>query len=111
MIIGLFKETKITWQALANKLTKLFDQYGLRKIIIAYVKYERSNLYIMITTLKSIMRCELLGLDESFQGICFDHVFLKHVHMLLLMKMFLICRFVSNKSVYPIKFVKMYGLA
>jgi hypothetical protein len=73
MIIGLFKETKRTWQALANKLTKLFDQYGLRKIIIAYVEDERSNLYIMINTLKSIVRCEVLGLDESFQGICFGH--------------------------------------
>ncbi len=77
MIIGLFKETKITWQALANKLTKLFDQYGLRKIIIAYVKDEGSNLYIMIIALKSIVTCEVLGLDESFQGICFGPVFFK----------------------------------
>jgi hypothetical protein len=27
--------------------------------------------------LKSIVRCELIGLDESFKGICFDHVFSK----------------------------------
>jgi hypothetical protein len=52
MIIGLFKEIEITWQALANKLTKLFDQYGLRKIIIAYVKNEGWNLYIVIIVLK-----------------------------------------------------------
>ncbi len=77
MIIGLFKETKITWQALANKLTKLFDQYGLKKIIIAHVKDDGSILYIMITALKSIVGCEVLGLDEIFQGICFGHVFFK----------------------------------
>jgi hypothetical protein len=62
---------------LANKLTKLFDQYGLRKIIIAYVKDETSNLYIMIIALKFIVGREVLGLDENFQGICFGHVFFK----------------------------------
>jgi hypothetical protein len=70
---------------LANKLTKLFDPYGLRKTIVAYVKDEGLNLYIMIIAFKYIMRCEVLGLDESFQGICFGHGFFKrHVHMLLL---------------------------
>jgi hypothetical protein len=61
---------------LANKLTK-FDQYGSRKIIIAYVKDEGSILYIMIIALKFIVGCEVLGSDESFQGIRFGHVFFK----------------------------------
>ncbi len=41
--IGLFEATKITNQALATNLTKLFDQYGFIKNIIAYVKDEGSN--------------------------------------------------------------------
>ncbi len=40
VIIGLFKATKTIGQTLANNLTKLLDQYGLRNIIIAYVKDE-----------------------------------------------------------------------
>ncbi len=44
MTIGLFEATKITNQSLATNLTKLLDQYGLRKKLIAYVKDERSNL-------------------------------------------------------------------
>jgi hypothetical protein len=47
----------------------MFD-YGLGKNKIAYVKDEGSNLNTTIA-LKSIMRCESLGLDESFQGTCF----------------------------------------
>jgi hypothetical protein len=35
VIIGLFETTKITSQALVTNLTKLLDQYGLRKKLIA----------------------------------------------------------------------------
>jgi hypothetical protein len=31
----------------------------------------------MIITLKSIISCDVLGLEESFQGIFFGHAFLK----------------------------------
>jgi hypothetical protein len=31
----------------------------------------------MISTLKSIVRCDMLGLEESFQGTCFSHAFSK----------------------------------
>jgi hypothetical protein len=55
----------------------LFDQYGLRNKIITYVKDERSNLNSMTIALKSIVKCEIFGLDESFQGACFGHVFSK----------------------------------
>jgi hypothetical protein len=85
----LFEATKITRQALANNLTKLFDQYGLRNKIIAYVKDEGSNLNTMTIVLKFVVKCEILGLDESFQGVCFGHVFFpKHANMLLLTKKF-----------------------
>jgi len=42
------KQKKSTSQALTKKLTKLFDQYGTKRKIIAYVKDEGSNLKIMI---------------------------------------------------------------
>jgi hypothetical protein len=71
----LYKAKKTTCQALVNNLTSLFDQYGLRRRIIVYVEDEVSNLNAMTITIKSIMKCEAFGLDESFQGTCFDHVF------------------------------------
>jgi len=55
----------------------LFDQYGLRNKIIAYVKDEGSNLNTMTIALKYIVKCEIFRLDESFQGACFGHVFSK----------------------------------
>jgi hypothetical protein len=42
--IGLFKVTKNIGQTLVNNLTKLFDQYGLRNKIIAYVKCRNPTL-------------------------------------------------------------------
>jgi hypothetical protein len=63
----------------------MFD-YGLGKNKIAYVKHEGSNWNTMITTLKSIVRCENLGLDESFQGTCFCFALSKLISMLQLMK-------------------------
>jgi hypothetical protein len=47
-------------------LTKLFNQYGLRNKIIAYVKDEGSNLNTVTITLKSIVKCEVVGIDEIF---------------------------------------------
>jgi hypothetical protein len=58
-------------------LTKLLNQYGFFFKIVAYVKNEGSNLNTMTIALKFIMKYEALGLDESFQGICFGNVFLK----------------------------------
>jgi hypothetical protein len=43
----------------------LFDQYGLRNKIIAYLKDEGLDLNIVTIVLKSIIKCEVLGLDES----------------------------------------------
>jgi hypothetical protein len=75
--ISLFEATKTTWQALAKILTKLLDKYGLHKKVIAYVKDEGSNFNAMIGVLKSIINYESFGLEESFKGIYFGHVFSK----------------------------------
>ncbi len=64
----MFEATKTTKQALTNNLTKKIDQYGLRNKITAYVKDEGSNLNIMTIAIKFVVKCEVLGLDESFQG-------------------------------------------
>jgi len=50
---------------------------------IAYVKNERSNnLNTMTIVLKSIIKCEVLGLDEIFQSIYFGRAFCLHFDML-----------------------------
>jgi hypothetical protein len=53
------------------------NTYELRRKIVAYVKDEGFNLNTMIVALKSIVSCDVLGLEESFQGTCFDHAFFK----------------------------------
>ncbi len=58
-------------------MTKLFDQYGLRNKIIAYVKGEGSNLNTMTITMKFVIKREVFGFNESFQGSYFSHVFSK----------------------------------
>jgi hypothetical protein len=75
--IGLFETTKTNGQTLVRSLIKLLDKYGLRKNIIAYVKDEGSNLHAMTIALKVVVNCESFGLEESFQGTCFGHVFSK----------------------------------
>jgi hypothetical protein len=63
--LGIFESIDITGQTLAKTLTKLLDNYALRIKIIAYVKDEGSNMNIMTTTLKSIVSCDMLGLEEK----------------------------------------------
>jgi hypothetical protein len=62
--IGFFEAIETIEQTLV--LTKSFNQYGLRNKIIAYVKDKGSNLNTMTITLKSIVKCEVVGIDESF---------------------------------------------
>ncbi len=54
----------------------MLNIYELKRKIVAYVKDDGCNLNIVVTTLKSIISCDVLGL-EGFQGICFDHEFFK----------------------------------
>ncbi len=73
----MFDATKITRQTLTNNLTKLLDQYGLKNKIIAYVEDKGSNLNIMTIALKFVVKCEIRGVNEIFQSVCFDHAFSK----------------------------------
>ncbi len=78
----MFEATKTTTQALVRSLTKLLNKYGLRKKIITYVKNEGSNLNAMTITLKAVVNCESLGLEENFQG-TLGMFFQKRVNMAL----------------------------
>jgi hypothetical protein len=62
----LFETSKTTMQVLARNLTKLLDQFGLRKQTIVYVKNKRSNLITMTNAFKYVVCYETLGLEESF---------------------------------------------
>ncbi len=53
------------------------DSYNLRKKIIVYVTDEGANLNAMTMALKIIVNYDILGLEESFNGTCFGHVFSK----------------------------------
>ncbi len=59
------------------KFDKFAKQIWFEKKIITYVKDDGSNLNAMIFVLKYIICCETLGLQESFNGICFGHAFSK----------------------------------
>jgi hypothetical protein len=43
----------------------------------AFVKNERTNLNAMISTLMYVVSYDIMGLEESFNGSCFGHVFPK----------------------------------
>jgi len=64
--LGLFEVVETTRQALAKNPIKFLDAYGLRNKIITYVKDEGSNLYTLTNVLKFVVKCEILGLEESF---------------------------------------------
>ncbi len=53
------------------------DLRARQKGIITYVKDEGFYLNIVITSLKSILSCDVLGLKKKFQGTCFNHAFSK----------------------------------
>jgi hypothetical protein len=91
-------------------LTKLLDQYGLKNKIIAYVKDEGSNLNTMIIVLKSIVKCEIFGLDKKFQGSCFDHAFSKACQYVIINKKKLQESQVYFNQIYLVKFAEMYNL-
>ncbi len=51
---------------LVRNLIDLLDAYGFRNKIITYMKDEGSNLNTLTNALKSIVKCEILSLEESF---------------------------------------------
>ncbi len=61
-----FEVAKIIGQMLVRNLIDLLDAYGFRNKIITYMKDEGSNLNTLTNALKSIVKCEILSLEESF---------------------------------------------
>ncbi len=101
MTISLFEAIEITAQALAKNLNEFLDSYGLRKKIIAYIKYEGANLNSMTLIVKFVVNCEILGLEESFNGTCFDHAFSKTCHYVTIKEK--VCK---DLRIVSIKFVQ-----
>jgi hypothetical protein len=58
-------------------LIELLEKYNLRKKSFTYVKNKGVDLNIMITTLKLIASCEILGLEIFFERNYFGHAFLE----------------------------------
>lgn len=62
----MFKVAKIIGQPLPINLIDILDAYGLRNKIISYEKDKGSNLNTLTNALKSIVKCQTLGLEENF---------------------------------------------
>jgi hypothetical protein len=62
----LFKAIKVIGQTFVRNLIELLNEYGFKKKIFPYIKYEGSNLNDMTIALRSIMSYKCLGLEERF---------------------------------------------
>ncbi len=60
------------------------NSYGLSKKIIVYIKDEGVDLNSMTPTFKSVVNCEVLGLEESLMALVLVMHFPKPISMLLL---------------------------
>jgi hypothetical protein len=69
-------------QTLAKNLIELLDNYALKWKIIVYVKDEGSNLNTTTIVVKSIVSCNMLGLEESFKAFVFNIHFPRFANML-----------------------------
>jgi hypothetical protein len=74
-----------------KKLINILDEYSLKNKIITC-----SNLNTMTSVVKSILKCEVVGLEESLQGTCFGHGSSKLATISLVMK-----KFVRALYVFP----------
>jgi hypothetical protein len=63
------------------------------------VKNEGVNLDAMTMALKIVVNCDILGLEESFNGTCFGHVFSKtYQYAIIEEKICKNLKFISIKS-------------
>ncbi len=73
----------------------------MKRKIIAHVKDKESNLNTMTIALKSIVSCDMLGLEENFQGFCFGHAFSKACQYVTIEKK--ICKYLQYVSIKATK--------
>ncbi len=95
-----------------EKVISLLEDLIVEKLVVTYnsitSKHEEnlentsikgSNLNAMTITLKSIVKYEVIGLDENFQGICFGCVFFKACQYVAIdEKLYKTLTFISIKS-------------
>ncbi len=77
-----YESIHIIGQTLVKNFIELLDNYALRKKIIVYVKDEGSNLNTMNITLKSIVSCDMLGLEECLKALVLGIHFPRLANML-----------------------------
>jgi len=62
--VGMFEVNETTNSCTTSQLQSLFEKFGLIHQVLAFVKYEGSNLASTTTTRHSIIDCELLNLPH-----------------------------------------------
>jgi hypothetical protein len=75
IIVGLFEVNETTRQLMATQLQVLLDIFGILHRVIAFVK--GINLFVMATSLHSIIDCEPLKILRVYEVTCFEHVMSK----------------------------------
>jgi hypothetical protein len=66
--MGIFEVQNTTSVAMANQVKVLLDSFSLLDQVIAYVKYEESNLNTLTNALSSVVSCSPLQLACPFVG-------------------------------------------
>jgi ubiquinone biosynthesis protein COQ9 len=69
IIVGLFEVNERTGQLMVIQLQVLLDIFGILHQVIAFVKYESTNLCAMAATLHSIIDCEPLKILRVYEGL------------------------------------------
>ncbi len=76
VIFSLFEVIKTIDMHWKKNLIDLLDAYGVKNKTITYVKNKVSNMNTMIRVLKSIMKCEVLGIEKKLSRNMFWACFL-----------------------------------
>lgn len=75
--VSIFKVADIFGVALVEVVRWLLNEFGLTDQVFTYVKDENVNLNMLATTLKFVVKCKLLEIDEPYIGTYFEHVMSK----------------------------------
>jgi hypothetical protein len=85
-------------QTFTINLIKLWDTYELRRKLLRMSKMKDLT-WTLCLTLKFVVSCDVLGLEENFQRTCFGHAFIKTCQYATIDEFFCKClRFISIKA-------------
>lgn len=72
--VGIFKVADTSRVALAKVVKRFVEEFGLIEQAMGHVKNEGTNMNMLATTLKYVVKCKLPKIEEPFHGTCFGHV-------------------------------------